>query len=86
MIEERITRREIEACKREMLEQSILVTIEQSAEILAVSPDTVLRLVRNGRLPAYSENGPRSKGVRLLAAELREYVKSIKIAPERWWE
>lgn len=86
MNEERITRREVETYKREVLQQTVLVTVDQAAEVLAVSPDTVLRLVRNGRIPSYGEHGPRSKGIRLLAAELREYVRSIRIAPERWWE
>ena len=45
----------------------------------------VYRLVREGEIHAYCRTRG-SRGLRILASELREYVASIKIDKERWRE
>lgn len=78
---ERITRGEIEMFKREVLEQSVLVTPRDAASILACSPRTVYSLVQEGKLSAHN-GSRRSKGLRILAASLKEYVRNIKLNQE----
>lgn len=85
MMRERITRGDIEAFKREVLEQSVLVTPRDAAIILSCSPRTVLGLVQDGKIPAYNGSN-RGKGLRIMASELRDYVRSIKIDREKWLE
>jgi len=53
--------------------------------------DTVQRRIRDGRLTAHNEharveNGEMriSQGTRILASELQEYVRSMRIAKESW--
>ena len=77
MIKTRITRQEIDAYKREILESSVLIHLDEAAEILAVSRTTVLRRVDEGRLVAYSDNST-SKGLRFLASELQSYVREMR--------
>jgi predicted ArsR family transcriptional regulator len=74
---ERITRQEIEMYKREVLEQSVLVTLDDAAAILAVSPRTVRRRVEEGLLATYSDTRDR-ENTRFLASELREYVRRMR--------
>ena len=85
MPREKITRLEVEAYKREVLEQSVLVSPQEVSRILSCSDKTVYRLVRSGKLTGYGDNRG-SKGLRILAAELCEYVKSIKIDADEWRE
>jgi len=85
MIKERISRNEIETYKNEILEQSVLVTADDTARVLACSKRTVQRLAESGRLTAYNEKFGQ-KGLRFLAAELRDYVRSIKIDQDQWRE
>lgn len=75
---ERITRGEIEMYKREVLEQSVLVTPKDAASVLACSTRTVYSLVQEGKISAHN-GSRRSKGLRILAASLKEYVQSIKL-------
>lgn len=82
---ERISRQEVMAYKREILEQSVLVAPAEAAMILACSERTVHRLVREGEMHGYGRS-PGSRGLRLLASELREYVSSIKIDKDAWRE
>lgn len=82
----RITVEEIEIYKREVLEQSVLVTIPAAAQVLSVHPRTVKRLINDGEIHAYNRRGGGSLGTRLLASELREYVRSIRIHPDTWKE
>lgn len=77
MIRERITRQDIEVYKREFLEQSVMVRLDEAAAILAVSKTTIVRRVEEGLLTPYNDNGNR-KGLRFLASELRKYVNSMK--------
>jgi len=77
MIKERITRSEIDAYKREVLEQSVLVRLDEAAAILAVHPRTVLRRVETGAITPYNDNTTR-KNVRFLASELQRYVKEMR--------
>jgi len=81
----RITRLEVELYKREILEQSVLVSPREACMMLSCSETKIYRLVQSGRLRGYSENH-RAKGLRLLAAELRDYVQSIKRDPDEWRE
>lgn len=82
---ERISRYDVMAYKREILDQTVLVAPAEAASILACSERTVHRLVREGEIHAYCRTRG-SRGLRLLASELREYVASIKIDKERWRE
>jgi excisionase family DNA binding protein len=77
MVKERITRKEIDAYKREILETCTLIRLDEAATMLAVSHTTVLRRVEEGRLAAYSDNST-SKGVRFLASELQRYVREMR--------
>ena len=75
---ERITRKEIDAYKREVLESSVLVRLDEASAILAVSSTTVMRRVDEGRLVPYNDNSTR-KGVRFLASELQRYVREMRV-------
>ena len=77
MTKVRITRAEIDAYKREILETSVLVRVDEAAAILAVSRQTVMRRVEEGRIVPYNDN-PTSKGVRFLASELKRYVQEMR--------
>lgn len=77
MTKVRITRQEIEAYKREVLQSSVLVKLEEAAVVLAVHPRTVLRRVEEGRLIAYNDNQSH-KGIRFLASELQSYVREMR--------
>ena len=81
MIKERITRKDIDSFKREVLECSVLVTIDDAARILSCSTRTVRNLVSEGALIAHNRHGCSrpNRGTRILAAELKEYVKSIRV-------
>ncbi len=85
MPQERITRRDIEAYKRDVMEQSVLVTPRDAAAMLACSTRTVLNLAHEGKLRGYSRNG-HSRTLCFLASELKAYVRSIKIDREHWNE
>ena len=80
---ERLTRQDVAAYKRELLDQTMLVAPAEAAQILACSERSVHRLVREGEIHAYGRNRG-SRGLRLLASELRRYVDSIKIEKEEW--
>ena len=80
---ERITRSDITTYKREILEQTVLVAPSEAAMILSCSERTVHRLVREGEVHGYGRNVG-GRGLRLLASELREYVRSIKVDPDVW--
>lgn len=77
MVRESITRKDIDTFKKEFLAQSILVKVEEAAQILAVSERTVLRRVEEGRLTPYNDNS-NNKGVRFLASELQAYVREMR--------
>lgn len=79
MTKVRITRQEIDAYKREILEETVLVTIKDAAHMMQVSESTVRRRIDEGRLPVYGAKGREANGLRILASELREYVKSIRL-------
>ena len=79
MVKERITRLEIDSYKREVLEMTVLVRLDEAAAILAVNPRTVLRRAEEGRLAPYNDNRT-SKGIRFLASELQRYVKEMRQA------
>ena len=85
MTQERISRQDVLAYKREILEQTVLVAPAEAALILACSERTIHRLVRDGEVHAYGRSKG-SRGLRLLASELRSYVASIKIASDAWRE
>ena len=81
MVNVRITRDEIDNYKREILESSVLVRLDEAAAILAVHKSTVVRRVEEGRLTPYNDNG-NQKGVRFLAAELQRYVREMRLKVE----
>lgn len=74
----RISRDEIDAYKREILETTVLVRVEEAAVMLAVHPRTVRRLVEERRLAPYND-GQRRNGVRFLASELQRYVREMRV-------
>lgn len=77
MVRETITRAEIDAYKREILERSVLVNIDDAAAMLSVSTRTLRRRVDEGMIAVYSDTADRAN-VRFLASELREYVRRMK--------
>jgi len=83
MMVERITRNEIDSYKREIMEQSVLLTPKDAAAMLSCSPRTVLSLVHDGKIRGYSRNG-HSRTLRVLASELKDYVRSIQVDQEHW--
>ena len=85
MPREKITRLEVEVYKREVLERSMLMSPQEASRILSCSESTIYRLVKSGRLHGYAENRG-TKGLRILAAALCEYVQSIKIDHDAWRE
>lgn len=78
MIKQRITLEEVAAYKRDIMEKSVLVDLSTVAEVLSVTPRTVRSYVRSGKIQAYSQS-PGSRGLRVLASDLRDYVKSIRL-------
>lgn len=85
MTKERITKQDVMQYKQEILEQTVLVAPAEAAQILACSERTVHNMVREGELHAYRRTAS-SRGIRLLASELREYVRSIKVEKDFWRE
>jgi excisionase family DNA binding protein len=77
MGKERITRQDIEGYKREILESTVLVRLDEVASILAVHPRTVQRRVDEGHITPYVDRGNR-KHVRFLASELQRYVREMR--------
>jgi len=82
---QRITRADIDGFKREILEQSVLVRGPEAARVLACSTRKIYDLAREGKLTAYNERHG-VKGVRFLAADLRDYVRQLKIDTDKWRE
>ena len=85
MASEVITRGDIEKYKREMLDHSVLVSTANAARILDCSQRKIRDLVRSGKFPGYSEN-IRTSGLRILAADLTAYVRSIRVDKDKWYE
>lgn len=77
MVKERITRQEIDSYKRELLENSVLVGLNEAAAILAVNPRTLLRRADEGKITCYNDSRT-SKGIRFLGSELQRYVREMK--------
>lgn len=78
MVETRIPLREVESYHREILEQSVIVTTKTAAAMLAVTPRTVCNYVRQGKLQGHSIS-PGSKGLRILASSLRDFVRNNRL-------
>lgn len=74
---ERITRKDIDQYKQQILDQTVLVRLDEAAAIMAVSRSTVIRRVGEGRITPYNDNRT-GKGLRFLASELREYVRQMR--------
>ena len=77
-MKERITRQDIRAFKDSFLKKNMLFKVEDAAEVLAISPRTLHRRIDAGDIIAYNDNKT-GKGVRVLAADLEEYRKNMKI-------
>lgn len=77
MVNVNITRTEIDAYKREILEQTVLISLDAAAAMLSVSTSTLRRRVREGLLPTYSDTADR-ENTRFLASELQNYVKRMR--------
>lgn len=79
-----ISRNDVEKHKQRILDQILLINPAEAATVLACSPRTVHNLIQANELTGYNNSGPGTKGVRLLAAELRDYVNSMKIDQDEW--
>lgn len=77
MVNVRITQKESDSYKREVLESITLITLDAAATAMSMHPDTLKRRVDDGRLVPYNDNGGH-KGIRFLASELQAYVKSMR--------
>ncbi|MDO8945043.1 MAG: hypothetical protein Q7U75_17815 [Desulfobacterales bacterium] len=77
MVNVRITRQEIDDYKREILNKSVLVTLDDAAAMLSVSPRTLRRRVEEGMIATYSDT-PDRENTRFLASELSEYVRRMR--------
>jgi len=75
----KITQTDVSRSKERFFKECTLVPVEVAAEVLAVHPSTIYRYIQEGRISSYNGSRRRSKGVRILANELKEYVRSIKI-------
>jgi excisionase family DNA binding protein len=78
MSEIRLSKAEVDAFKREMLEGSVLVTVETAANVLSVHPRTVYRMIEEARLTPYRRSRSDVKGTRILASELKTFVASMR--------
>lgn len=85
MTTHRISATDVDRYKQQLLDQTVLVAPAEAARILAVSERTLHTLVREGELHGYARQKG-SRGLRLLASELKSYVESIKISPDTWRE
>lgn len=81
----RITQAEVDAYKREILQSTVVVTVETAAEILSCSVRHVKTLMDEGHLTRHNRHAGRAhcNGDRILAAELQEYVRSIRMKEYR---
>lgn len=77
------TTKQITRFKQELLEQTVLITRYDASKVLDCSVSHITDLIRNGCLHAYCRNKGQ-RGVRLLASEVIEYVRSLKIDKEYW--
>ncbi len=75
----KITPTDVAQHKERFFKECTLVPVDVAADVLAVHPSTIYRYIQEGRIHSYNGSTSRSKGVRILANELKEYVKSIKI-------
>jgi len=82
---ERITRDDVEAYKREILKNTVVVSVETAADILSCSVSHVKTLMNEGRLTRHNRHAGRAhcNGDRILAWELQEYVRSIRMKEYR---
>lgn len=81
----RISVADIDAYKREVLEQSVLLSPREVAKVIGKSPSTVYDLAAAGVLTPHGrigDDGRILKGVRFLASDVREYVRSLRLSPD----
>jgi predicted DNA-binding transcriptional regulator AlpA len=74
----RIPQQVIDAYFREVLDQSVLVTMRQASQILSVSESTLRRRVEERMLTPYVDPVGGSTPLRFLASELRDYVRTLR--------
>jgi excisionase family DNA binding protein len=77
-MKERITRREIDIYKQQILDKTVLVGSNEAAAILSIHPRTLKRRVDEGRIKAYNDNGT-NRNLRFLASDLRDYVRGMRV-------
>jgi len=70
----KVTRMEIDAVKRQFIEDVLLFTPLETADMLKISVRKVFYLLDEGRLVAADRNG---RATRVTAESIREYRKSI---------
>lgn len=81
-----ITRNDVEKYKREILDQVVMVRMPEVASALGCSKSSAYSLVREGQLTGHTRDGDIKKGIRVLASELRDYVKTMRIDKNKWNE
>ena len=77
MANERITKQDIAAYKREILESTVLVRLDEAATILGVHPRTVQRRADEGLITPYVDKNNR-QSLRFLASDLQRYVREMR--------
>lgn len=89
----RITLADIRDVKREHILRNLLYTPQEAGEVLGKSVNTILGLVKEGKLTAADEyikpgkNGlVGSNSLRITAESLEAYRLSIVVKPEKWAE
>jgi len=76
-MEDRSTKVNARSFRQEILAEIELVTPAEAAQILNCSERDVMNLICEGKLHGYCRKR-KTRGIRLLASELKEYVQSIK--------
>lgn len=74
-----ITRHDVEQYKRDFLDNTMAVSVTTAAKCLEVNPRTVQNYLREGKIPCYNLGQGRTKGDRILAADLREFMRSCRV-------
>ncbi len=84
----RITMADIAKVKEQHIKQNLLYTPDEAGQILSKSAQTILNLVKDGKLLAADECAAKGKkasnGLRITAESLEVYRKSIIVSPESW--
>ena len=83
-----ITMAEIGEVKRRHIERNLLYSPKEAGQVLGKSVDTILALVKDGKLiaadDAVAHGRKASNGLKITAESLEAYRQSIIVPPETW--